>query len=94
MIRKIKGFLSVKRTIQVDLMLALILIAILPVSLVNQFYYNNTRSFIEEKVKNYNNEIVKQTGASTATISRVNRSLTNGCDSYEKVFARLEADEK
>ena len=39
-------------------------------------------------------EIVKQTGASTATISRVNRSLTNGCDSYEKVFARLEADEK
>ncbi|MPM95598.1 hypothetical protein SDC9_142753 [bioreactor metagenome] len=28
-------------------------------------------------------EIVRDTGASTATISRVNRSLTNGCDSYE-----------
>ncbi len=35
-------------------------------------------------------EIVRDTGASTATISRVNRSLTNGCDSYEKIFARME----
>ncbi len=39
-------------------------------------------------------DIVKETGASTATISRVNRSLTNGCDSYEKIFARMEEDEK
>jgi TrpR-related protein YerC/YecD len=39
-------------------------------------------------------DIVKTTGASTATISRVNRSLTNGCDSYEKVFTRMEEDEK
>jgi TrpR-related protein YerC/YecD len=35
-------------------------------------------------------DIVKKTGASTATISRVNRSLTNGCDSYEKIFARMD----
>lgn len=35
-------------------------------------------------------EIVRDTGASTATISRVNRSLTNGCDSYERIFARME----
>jgi len=35
-------------------------------------------------------EIVRKTGASTATISRVNRSLTNGCDSYEKIFARMD----
>jgi two-component system sensor histidine kinase YesM len=66
--RKIKPFLSIKRTIQFDLMLALILIAIIPVSLVNQFYYSNTRSFIEEKVKNYNNEIVKQTGRQVETL--------------------------
>ncbi|NLX93110.1 MAG: TrpR-like protein, YerC/YecD [Clostridiales bacterium] len=39
-------------------------------------------------------DIVKETGASTATISRVNRSLTNGCDSYEKIFARMEEDKK
>ena len=37
-------------------------------------------------------EIVKKTGASTATISRVNRSLTNGCDSYEKIFARMDSE--
>ena len=34
-------------------------------------------------------EIVKETGASTATISRVNRSLGYGSDGYEMVFKRL-----
>ncbi len=35
------------------------------------------------------NDIVEQTGASTATISRVNRSLSYGNDGYELVFERL-----
>ena len=35
-------------------------------------------------------DIVKETGASTATISRVNRSLTYGCDGYATVFARMD----
>ena len=34
-------------------------------------------------------DIVAETGASTATISRVNRSLHYGCDGYEVVFQRL-----
>ena len=34
-------------------------------------------------------DIVKQTGASTATISRVNRSLQWGCDGYTKIFERI-----
>ena len=34
-------------------------------------------------------EIAEQTGASTATISRVNRSLNYGSDGYELVFSRL-----
>ena len=34
-------------------------------------------------------DIVNETGASTATISRVNRSLIYGCDGYELVFERL-----
>ncbi len=34
-------------------------------------------------------EIVTQTGASTATISRVNRSLEYGNDGYEMVFERM-----
>ena len=34
-------------------------------------------------------DIVKQTGASTATISRVNRSLQAGADGYSTVFKRL-----
>ncbi|MGN1138636.1 MAG: YerC/YecD family TrpR-related protein, partial [Ruminococcus sp.] len=34
-------------------------------------------------------EIVKQTGASTATISRVNRSLNEDTDGYMLVFKNL-----
>ena len=34
-------------------------------------------------------DIVRQTGASTATISRVNRSLSYGCDGYALVFDRI-----
>ena len=36
-------------------------------------------------------DIVRETGASTATISRVNRSLEYGCDGYRVVFDRLAA---
>lgn len=38
-------------------------------------------------------DIVKTTGASTATISRVNRSLNYGCDGYDIVFNRLKEKE-
>ena len=38
-------------------------------------------------------EIVSKTGASTATISRVNRSLSYGNDGYRLVFDRLEKKE-
>ncbi|MCR4727938.1 MAG: TrpR YerC/YecD [Lachnospiraceae bacterium] len=34
-------------------------------------------------------EIAEKTGASTATISRVNRSLNYGNDGYELIFERL-----
>ena len=34
-------------------------------------------------------EIVDQTGASTATVSRVNRSLQYGCGGYDLVFDRM-----
>ncbi|MCD2492790.1 YerC/YecD family TrpR-related protein [Lacrimispora sp. NSJ-141] len=39
-------------------------------------------------------EIAEKTGASTATISRVNRSLNYGNDGYDMVFERLEEEEK
>lgn len=39
-------------------------------------------------------DIVKETGASTATISRVNRSLQFGCNGYEKLFERVAAHKK
>jgi len=35
-------------------------------------------------------EIVAKTGASTATISRVNRALTYGSDGYKIAFERLD----
>lgn len=39
-------------------------------------------------------DIVKKTGASTATISRVNRSLSYGNDGYQMVFDRLREDKE
>lgn len=39
-------------------------------------------------------DIVRQTGASTATISRVNRSLQYGSDGYDIVFGRLDAQKQ
>ena len=39
-------------------------------------------------------EIAEKTGASTATISRVNRSLNYGNDGYDMVFARINETEE
>jgi len=38
-------------------------------------------------------DIVSKTGASTATISRVSRSLNYGCNGYDIAFERMTADE-
>ena len=43
------------------------------------------------KDKNVYTDIAAKTGASTATISRVNRSLNYGNDGYDMVFERLQA---
>lgn len=39
-------------------------------------------------------DIVAETGASTATISRVNRSLAYGSDGYKIVFDRMDKKKK
>lgn len=39
-------------------------------------------------------DIVAETGASTATISRVNRSLIYGTDGYSVVFNRIDSKEQ
>ncbi len=39
------------------------------------------------------NDILEKTGASSATISRVNRALHYGADGYQDVFARKHAQE-
>lgn len=39
-------------------------------------------------------DIVQATGASTATISRVNRSLNYGADGYDIIFERLDRADK
>ena len=40
------------------------------------------------------NEIVEKTGASTATIGRVNRALNYGAGGYQLVFERIENGEE
>ena len=40
------------------------------------------------------NEILERTGASSATISRVNRSLSYGTGAYDKLFQRMKNKKK
>ncbi|MDD6021974.1 MAG: YerC/YecD family TrpR-related protein [Acutalibacteraceae bacterium] len=47
---------------------------------------------LDEK-SNYQ-DIVEKTGASTATISRVNRSLQYGAGGYEIIFSRLACEDE
>ena len=48
-------------------------------------------NFLEDLLRDHKTylEIAEKTGASTATISRVNRSLNYGSDGYELIFERL-----
>jgi len=39
-------------------------------------------------------DIAKQTGASTATISRVNRCVSYGADGYKLILERLDKEER
>ena len=48
--------------------------------------YHVANLLLQNKVYN---DIVKETGASTATISRVNRSLSFGSDGYKTILKKL-----
>ena len=58
---------------------------------VNELLSLSQRYEVASMLKNHKTylEIAEKTGASTATISRVNRSLNYGSDGYELIFARL-----
>lgn len=59
---------------------------------VNELLSLSQRFEVASMLKNHKTylEIAEKTGASTATISRVNRSLNYGNDGYEMVFERME----
>ncbi|MBQ2744861.1 MAG: TrpR YerC/YecD [Lachnospiraceae bacterium] len=58
---------------------------------VNELLSLAQRYEVAQMLRNKNTylEIADKTGASTATISRVNRSLNYGNDGYDMVFKRL-----
>lgn len=62
---------------------------------VNELLSLSQRFEVAAMLKNHKTylEISEKTGASTATISRVNRSLNYGNDGYELIFSRLEEKE-
>lgn len=59
---------------------------------VNELLSLSQRYEVARMLRNHNTylEIAEKTGASTATISRVNRSLNYGSDGYDMVFNRME----
>ena len=64
---------------------------------VNEILSLSQRFEVADMLRRYETylKIAEQTGASTATISRVNRSLNYGTDGYELVMERLrESKEK
>lgn len=58
---------------------------------VNELLSLSQRFEVASMLRNHKTylEIAEKTGASTATISRVNRSLNYGNDGYELVFERM-----
>ena len=58
---------------------------------VNELLYLSHRFEVAAMLKSHKTylEIADKTGASTATISRVNRSLNYGNDGYDLVFDRI-----
>ena len=62
---------------------------------VNELLSLSQRFEVASMLRNHKTylEIAEKTGASTATISRVNRSLNYGNDGYEMVFTRMENKE-
>ena len=62
---------------------------------VNELLSLSQRFEVASMLRNHKTylEIAEKTGASTATISRVNRSLNYGNDGYELVFSRLAQSE-
>ena len=61
---------------------------------VNELLSLSQRFEVASMLRNHKTylEIAEKTGASTATISRVNRSLNYGNDGYEIVFNRMEKE--
>lgn len=62
---------------------------------VNELLSLSQRFEVASMLRNHKTylEIADKTGASTATISRVNRSLNYGNDGYEIVFSRMEKEQ-
>ncbi len=62
---------------------------------VNELISISQRLEVAAMLKNHSTylEIAEKTGASTATISRVNRSLNYGNDGYDTVFGRMHRKE-
>ena len=62
---------------------------------INELLYLSQRFEVAKMLTENNTylEIAEQTGASTATISRVNRSLNYGNDGYQMVFSRMEKNQ-
>lgn len=63
---------------------------------VNEILFLSQRFEVSRMLRNKKTylEIADKTGASTATISRVNRSLNYGNDGYDMVFSRIEKEKE
>lgn len=63
---------------------------------VNELLSLSQRFEVAKMLREHNTylEVAEKTGASTATISRVNRSLNYGNDGYDMVFSRINQNDE
>lgn len=57
-----------RKTIQLELLIAFICVSMIPVFIVNIYYYKVMSTFIGDKVKDYNTEIISQVGQKVDTL--------------------------
>ena len=57
-----------RKTIQLELLIAFICVSMIPVFIVNVYYYKVMSTFIGDKVKDYNTEIISQVGQKVDTL--------------------------
>lgn len=92
----VKRIASLPKKYKVGAGIGIAAVVVILIVVVNELLSLGQRFEVANMLRNHKtyNEVAEVTGASTATISRVNRCLNYGTDGYQLVLSRMEKLEK